>query len=199
MEEWMVGAGWTLREGDCGPTWERTREGRRESSRIDFVICKGNSEWTPIKSRKLLSDHWAIHGEWEVDMTGKVDERVAVDWRKLNKIVEDLKEKDSDEEDEKWYKELEGSSPYEKLKTLRTFCDKRMKVCEQSKRWWNNELSDPLKKTRRTRKEKEGEGINQEGRVKRWKVEKEKMRTMVREKKKECWKKFCKENGEKDP
>ena len=50
-------------EGDSGPTWERTREGRRESSRIDFVISKGNSGWSPIKSTKLLSDHWTIYGD----------------------------------------------------------------------------------------------------------------------------------------
>ena len=93
MEECMVGAGWIIREGDCGPTWERTREGRRESSRIDFVISKGNSEWLPIKSTKLLLDHWGINEDWEVDMTRKVDKRVVVDWRKLDKIVEDLKEK----------------------------------------------------------------------------------------------------------
>ena len=89
-------------------------------------------------------------------------------------------------------------SPYEKLKTLRRLCDKRIKVCERSKRWWDDELSDQLKKTRKTRKEKEEEGINQEGKVRRWKAEKEKMRAIVREKKKECWKKFCEENEEKD-
>ena len=35
--------------------------------------------------------------------------------------------------------------------------------------------------------------------MRRWKAEKEKMRAMVREEKKKCWKRFCKENGEKDP
>ena len=79
MEEWMVGAGCVIRGGGYGPTWERTREGRRESSRIDFVISKGSSEWLLIRSTKLLSDHWAIHREWEVDMTRKVEERVVVD------------------------------------------------------------------------------------------------------------------------
>ena len=43
MEEWMVGAGWTIMEENSGPIWERTREGSRESSRIDFVIAKSNS------------------------------------------------------------------------------------------------------------------------------------------------------------
>ena len=163
----MVGTGWTVREGDSGPMWERTREGRRESSRINFVIYKGNWEWSLIRTTKLLSDHWAIHGEWEVNLTRKVEERVVVDWKKLDKIVEDLKEKDSDKEKERWYRGLEGSTPYKKLKTLRNLYNKRMKVCERSKRWWDKELSNQLKKTRRTRKEKEGEGINQEGRVRR--------------------------------
>jgi len=36
-------------------------------------------------------------------------------------------------------------------------------------------------------------------RIKRWKTEKYKIRTIVREKKKECCQTFCKENGEKDP
>ena len=121
-------------EGDSGPTWERTREGIRESSRIDFVISKGNSGWSPIRSTKLLSDHWAIHGNWKVDMAKKVDERVAVDWKKLDKIVDDLKEKNSDEEEERWYRGLQGLSPYEKLRTLRNLYDKRIKVCKRSKR-----------------------------------------------------------------
>ena len=72
-------------------------------------------------------------------------------------------------------------------------------MCERSKRWWDDELSGQLKKTRRMRRGKGEEGLNQEDKVRRWKVEKEKMRTMVREKKKDCWKKFCEENGEKDP
>ena len=115
--------------------WERTREGRRESSRIDFVISKDNSKWLLIRSTKLLSDHWAIHGDWEVDIARKVEERVAVDWRKLDKIVEGLKERESDEEEERWYRGLEGSSPYEKLKTLRILCNKKIKICKRSKRW----------------------------------------------------------------
>ena len=64
-----------------------------------------------------------------------MEERVAVDWKKLNKIVEDLKEKESEEEEEKWYRDLDGSSPYEKLKTLRNLDDKKIKVCERLKRW----------------------------------------------------------------
>ena len=68
-----------------------------------------------------------------MELTKKEEEREAVDWKKLNKIVEDLKEKDSDEEEKRWYRDLEGSSPYEMLKTLRTFCGKQIRVYERSK------------------------------------------------------------------
>ena len=168
-------------EGDSGPTWERRRGGIKESSRIDFVISRGNSEWSPIRSTKLLSDHWVIYGNWEIDIARKVKERTAVDWKKLDKIVDDLKEKDLEEEEEKWYRGLRGSSPNEKLKSLKNLCDKKIKVCKRSKRWWDEELSDQLKKRRRMRKGREGEGINQEGTVRRWKAEKEKIRSMLQE------------------
>ena len=82
---------------------------------------------------------------------------------------------------------------------MRTLCDKNIKIFKRSNRWWDNELSNQLKKTRRVRKGKAEEGINQEGRVRKWKIEQEKMRSMVRGKKKECWKQFREENREKDP
>jgi len=53
--------------------------------------------------------------------------------------------------------------------------------------------------TRKARREKLGDGITQRERRIRWQAEKEKMRARVREKKKECWQKFCEEHGEKDP
>ena len=59
-----------------------------------------------------------------------MEERVAVDWKKLQKMVEELKEKDLDEEEEKWYGELEGLLLYKNLKLLRKLYDKRIKVCE---------------------------------------------------------------------
>lgn len=95
-----------------------------------------------------------------------------MDWKKLEKIVKDLREKDSDEKKERWNRALVGSLGYKKLKLLRSLCDKRIKVCECSKWWWEKELSDQLRKTRQTRKGKEGVGINQEERVRRWKREK---------------------------
>ena len=53
-----------------------------------------------------------------------------MDWIRLEKIVEDLKEKDSNKKKEKWYGALEGSSSCEKLKLLRSICDNRIKICD---------------------------------------------------------------------
>ena len=50
-------------------------------------------------------------------------------------MVEDLKEKDSDKEKKKWYRDLKGSSPYKKLKLLRNLYNKRIKVYERLKKW----------------------------------------------------------------
>jgi len=44
MEEWMIEEGWELGQGENGPIWERTREGRVEESQIDFFISKGPIE-----------------------------------------------------------------------------------------------------------------------------------------------------------
>ena len=85
---------------DSESTCERTREGRGEKSRIDFVISKSSSEWSPIKSTKLLSDYWAKDREWKVNLEKKVEERSAVDWKKLEKVAKNFKEKESDEEEE---------------------------------------------------------------------------------------------------
>ena len=115
----------------------------------------------------------------------------------MEKMVGVLNEKDLNQEVEKWYQDLEGSLVYEKLQSLRNLRDKRIKVCKLSKMWWNEELLKQLKKTRTTRKGKKGEGINQEGRLRRWKTEKEKIRLIVRYKKKEYWKQFCEKNEEK--
>jgi len=73
-----------------------------------------------------------------------------------------------------------------------------MVITERSKRWWDEELTKQLKTTRKARREKLGDGMMQRDRRIRWKAEKEKMRALVREKKKEYWQKFYQEHGDKD-
>ena len=89
-----------LANGDSRSIWERTRERRRDHSRIDFIISKDKSKWFPIKTTKPLFDHWAIYRKWKVNLEKAVEERVAVDWKKLEKTMEDLIEKESSEEEE---------------------------------------------------------------------------------------------------
>ena len=43
MQEQMTGTGWMVMEEDRGLIQERTREGRKKQSRIEFVITKDNS------------------------------------------------------------------------------------------------------------------------------------------------------------
>jgi len=88
---------------------------------------------------------------------------------------------------------------YEKVKLLQDRYLKAMVITERSKRWWDEELTKQLKTTRKARREKLGDGIMQKERRVRWQAEKEKMRALVREKKKECWQNFCEKHGEKDP
>ena len=68
---------------------------------------------------------------------------------------------------------------------LRSIYDKRSKVCDCSKTWWDEELLYQVRKTSQMRKENEEEGMNQEDRMRSWKAEKERKRIMVRGKKKE--------------
>ena len=63
IEEWIVRTGCTIMKRDSRLTLERTREERRESSRINFLISKDKPGWLWIKTRKHLLDHCAIYGE----------------------------------------------------------------------------------------------------------------------------------------
>ena len=57
-------------------------------------------------------------------------QKVAVVWRKLEKIVQDLKEKDLDKEKQKGYWKLTGILLYKKMKLVRKLCKQEIKVCE---------------------------------------------------------------------
>jgi len=187
MEEWMVEKGFEIGGEYNGPTWERIVNGRKQQSRIDLFISRGPKNWQKVKSDKFLSDHWAIMAE--IDWNGKLEEvvREKIDWDILGGELE-MAEEDEEKGDFHWYDELEGNSPYKKLKLLRQPCCSTMRITEKSKRWWDEELSEQLKITRDARRGKgSNRSLDQAARIKRWKVEKDKMRTLVREKKKECW------------
>ena len=123
-----------LMKVDNSSTQERTRKERKEQSRIDFVLSKGNCQWSRIKTTKLLSDYQTICREWTVMLHKKLEERVVVDWKKLERIKEVLKVKESNELEKKQYQKLEKSSLYDKLKVQRNLSTKRIKVYEGYKK-----------------------------------------------------------------
>ena len=51
-----------------------------------------------INMWKLLLDYLAIFKEWEVNLNTKIKKRVVVEWKKLEKIIKNLKEKKSKKE-----------------------------------------------------------------------------------------------------
>ena len=110
-----------------------------------------------------------------------------IDWDILGVELE-MAEEDEEKEDFHWYDQLEGDTTYKKLKLLRRACCSTMWITEKSKRWWDEEISKQLKITWDTRRGKGSKrSLDQAVRIKRWKTEKDKMRRLVREKKKECW------------
>ncbi|RPB27053.1 hypothetical protein L211DRAFT_846604 [Terfezia boudieri ATCC MYA-4762] len=200
MADWLIGNGWSIAGRDSGWTWERMRRGRIERSRIDLFLSK-EKEWEGVRKEKLASDHWALLSDilWEDSRESRVlMKRKVVNWESLEREVDEVMEAGAEAE-EKWVGGLEGMTPYEKLRSLGSRHTKFLSITERSKKWWDSELSAQLKITRRCRRERLGDDLNQNDRVIRWKTEKEKLRALVRRKKKECWQKFCEENGEKDP
>jgi len=51
-------------------------------------------------------------------------------------------EEDEEKRDFCWYNQLEGNTPYEKLKLLRQACCSTIRITEKSKRWWDEEMSE---------------------------------------------------------
>ena len=76
-----------------------------------------------------------------------------------------------------------------------------MKINERSKRWWDKELSEQVTKVAAAGRGGKGESSKENNtmRWKKWKGEKVKLKWMIREKKRNCWQKFLKEHGTKDP
>ena len=100
-----------------------------------------------------------------------------------------------------WYTSLIGDTPYNKLKHLVAESQRVMKINERSKRWWDKELSEQVRKMAAAGKGGKGESSRENNtmRWKKWKGEKAKLKWMIREKKRNCWQKLLKEHGTKNP
>jgi len=98
-----------------------------------------------------------------MDWSGKLEEvlREKIDWAILGVKLE-MTEEDEKNGDFSWYDELEGETPYEKIKLLRQACCTTMRITERSKKWWDKELSEQLKITRNARRGKgQDQGLDQ--------------------------------------
>ena len=76
-----------------------------------------------------------------------------------------------------------------------------MKINEKSKRWWDKELSEQVKKVAAAGRGGTGGGRRENNNIRwtKWKGEKVKLKWMIREKKRNCWQKSLKEHGTKNP
>ena len=80
---------------------------------------------------------------------------------------------------------------YDKLLDLRQKHLKMFKVCGRSKRWWNGEIATQLAIVRDHRR--------RYGRNGQWVKERYRLRNLIQDGKRRCWKDLCTESGEKSP
>src|SRR4029077_18306037 len=194
--EWMGEGGWAA-DPPGHPTWERNNNDTVRKTTIDLVIWRGNYAWGGEEWEKLMSDHWAVYGEVELNEEEGIGRRrrEVVDWEAVERTLE--------KEEDEWYPLLEGGTAYEKLVSFRKHHLKIAVHCSRSKRWWDEELTEQLRKVRKERRGGVGERAQSDEvvmeRVRKWKGEAARMRYLVKEKKEKCWRRFCEESGEKDP
>ena len=81
-----------------------------------------------------------------------------IDWDKLAVEVAGAEENHK-KGDDRWYQRLAGITAYEKLKSLRDRHLKAMVITERSKRWWDEELTEQLKRTQKARRGRLGDGM----------------------------------------
>ena len=124
-----------------------------------------------------------------------------MDWSKFLGDMENIMKEWEIEEQEEWYKDLEGNLPYEKLIFLRTKYLKESRITSRSKKWWTMDLGNQLKVVRECVRGGKGEHAKEgdSARWKKWKNERSKLSLMIKKSKEETWRKFLEEHGEKNP
>ena len=152
---WTKGKGFQLRKPD-DITIMRERKGVVLTSTIDLVFTQGVN-WTPGDSEMVTSDHKLIWGEMQLEVAREDIKRWVVDWSKFLGDMEDITKEWELEEQEEWYEDLEGESPYEKLVFLRTKYLKESRITSKSKKWWTTDLGNQLKVVRECARGGKGE------------------------------------------
>ena len=97
-------------------------------------------------------------------------------------------------EGEGWYGELAVNYVYERLVDFRWRYLKYVRICGQSKRWWEADLSASVKAVRQARRRWVSCGNRNI-----FKVEVAKIKLLFREKKDCCWRSLCEDSGLRDP
>ena len=168
-------------------TFERQRGDGVVVSRIDFALAGGGAECWGISSGWGLSHHSAIGCVVTVnDMEVVEGCRDAVDRGKVQLTVAN--------EREAWYGELVGATAYNKLVDFRNRHLKKIRICGRSKRWWDAELMEQVRRVRRERRRVSGVGHRN-----RLRSDILRMKWIVREKKDACWEVFCGDSSLQSP
>ena len=127
------GKGFQLQDPD-DITFIREREGELITSTIDLVFTQGVN-WTSRDSEMITSDHKLIWGEVHLEVAREDTKRWVVDWTKFLGDMEDITKEWELEEQEGWYKDLEGDTAYKKMISLRTKYLKESNISSRSKKW----------------------------------------------------------------
>ena len=118
-----------------------------QQSRIDLVFATEKFITKPPTEEWLTIDHTAflvtIKAQKVTTMT--TVEKLVTDKVELEALLCGL-EKVGREMQEKWYTSLTGDTPYDKLKHLVAESQRVRKINERSKRWWDKELSEQIRK-----------------------------------------------------
>ena len=104
-------------------------------------------------------------------------------------------------EQHKWYQNLPEAALYHQLLDLRLKFQRNLRIGGKSKKWWDPELEKQLKKVHQSARggqRIQARTYNPQRWIK-WKEEKEKMKRIIREKKRACWQRYLKSHGSKDP
>ena len=144
-----------------------------------------------------MSDHRMIWGTQKA-VVQKDAIRKVVDWDRLKDTVKGVQEGGVKEED-KWYDELLGDSPYNKLKSLHAEHLKTSRQGKWAKRWWDDEVGAQYKAVRKAGRGGVGPGDREKEkerrRVQTWKTEVARLKQLIQKKKRECWQRYAEEQS----
>ena len=130
----------------------KEKVGRKvKQSRIDWVCVKGVEVIETIGKTKLALDHWGLLIEVERDQKLVEVERESINWDRVDETLGKNKKK-GEVVSFDWYHKLKGNTKYDKLLQFRKDHLKKFRISSRSKRWWDDDLSDLLKKLRKARR-----------------------------------------------